>query len=91
MIEEELDFEVIDGDIAFITDSFSYFGIQYAAASEGTEDTVDSGTPGETDSDDETGDLPATGSSIILPLIGGTSLILSGLGTELYRRKRFMK
>ena len=41
--------------------------------------------------DDETGDLPATGSSIILPLIGGTSLILSGLGTELYRRKRFMK
>ena len=41
--------------------------------------------------DDVTGDLPATGSSIILPLIGGTSLILSGLGTELYRRKRFMK
>ena len=45
----------------------------------------------DSDTDDETGDLPATGSSIILPLIGGTSLILSGLGTELYRRKRFMK
>ena len=93
-MEEELEFDVADDHIIFMTDSFSYFGIQYAAASEGTEDTedtVDSGTPGETDSDDETGDLPATGSSIILPLIGGTSLILSGLGTELYRRKRFMK
>ena len=45
----------------------------------------------DSDTDDETGDLPATGSSINLPLIGGTSLILSGLGTELYRRKRFMK
>lgn len=92
-IEEKLDFEVIDGDIAFITDSFSYFGIQYAAVPGETDsgDTEDTETPGDPDSEEITEDLPQAGTSIIVPLIGGTTLILSGLGTELYRRKRFMK
>ena len=33
----------------------------------------------------------ATGSNIILPLIGGTSLVMAGLGVELFRKKRQRK
>ncbi len=115
-IAEELDFKVVDGAVVFTTDSFSYFGIQYAEATSGETpgDTDEPGTPttpgdgstpgetgqpgspttpgktpGATESADKDKDLPATGSSIIVPLIGGMSLILAGLGTELYRKKRY--
>ena len=84
-ISEELDFEVIDGAVVFKTTSFSYFGIQYA---ETPGDTDGTSTSDDTASD---GDLPATGSSIILPLIGGTSLVMAGLGVELFRKKRQQK
>lgn len=90
-IEESIPFEIIDGEIVFTTDSFSYFGIQYAKATSGETDTpnetetpTESDTAGESDSD-----LPATGSSIIVPIASGLTFIIAGLGTELYRKKRY--